>query len=643
MNYYGYAGNILYVDLTNKTFKTEPLNQDLAKKFLGGWGINFKLAFDLLKPDTDPFSPDNPVILGAGPLVGTSVPGSAKICATAKFSLPAAADGRSYITSAISGSRRFGKMMKMAGFDHVVITGKADRPVYLKISDGSAEICDAGDLWGKRDIYATTDALMEKYGKCGVVAIGRAGENLCRFSMAVTDKKSTLGRAGLGAVMGSKNLKAIVARGSKDIPIADSTALKNLNRLIKDQFDARKDMTGEFNKTIWGVILENMNPGVWRKCDWDQLYGPNKWPGFRKDNACNSCWLACGSAMKIKAGKFSGAQSQTGPYLWAGVIGQKLELFDHEETVSLLSLMNKEGICVVTTSSMVDWITRRYTEGVITNEKTGGVALSRDLECYTALVEKIISRSGFGDTLAKGWFEASKWVGKDAETDYVEGSGITKGTDCIYPARAAKLDPMRFTMGISSPRGGHSCMGSFITSSPLVPLDFIKMSTLAMGVPEDAMDRIFTPADYYGPFNVARLTRHIEDYNSISNCLGLCLFYPSLQLISSELLPQLYSAVTGIQVNLQELKTAGERAYNLYKLLNTREGFTRSDDSFPKAWLSPLVTPDDIQILTDYYRMHIITEDDISKLLDDYYDERSWDITTGIPTEKKTDQLGLTD
>jgi len=214
MEYCGYAGNILHVDLTNNKIQKEPLDRDLIEKYMGGWGINFMLAYDLLKPNTDPFSPDNPIILGAGPLVGSSVPGSPKICATTKFSLPATPDGRNYITSAVSGSRRFGKMMKMAGFDHVVITGKAKRPVYIHISDENIEICDAEYLWGNTDIYATTDSLIQKHGKCGVIAIGRAGENLCRFSMAITDKKSTLGRSGFGAVMGSKKLKAFCSVSS---------------------------------------------------------------------------------------------------------------------------------------------------------------------------------------------------------------------------------------------------------------------------------------------------------------------------------------------------------------------------------------------------------------------------------------------
>jgi aldehyde:ferredoxin oxidoreductase len=644
MEYCGYAGNILYVDLTNNRIQKEPLKRDLVENYMGGWGINFKLAFDLLKPNTDPFSPDNPIILGAGPLVGSSMPGSSKICATTKFSIPATSDGRHYVTSAISGSRRFGKMMKMAGFDHIVITGKAERPVYINISDENIEICEAEYLWGNTDIYATTDSLIQKHGKCGVIAIGRAGENLCRFSMAITDKKSTLGRSGFGAVMGSKNLKAIITAGSKKISIADIEKVNKLKTILKYQFKAQRETAGDLNRNIWrSVVLENMNPGVWSKYDWDRLYGPDKWPGIRKNISCNSCWLACGSDIKIKDGEFSGAESQTGPYLWVGVIGQKLELTEQQATIKFLELMNKEGICAVTTSSMIDWITRRYVQGSISNEKMDGMELKRELNSYLDLAEKIINRDGFGDKLAEGWFEASKWMGKDADTDYLEGSGITKGTDCIYPARAAKLDPMRFTMGISSPRGGHSCMGASIAANPLVPLEYIKMNTAGMCVPKEAMDRIFEPVDYYGSFNVARLTRHIEDYNSTANCLGVCEYWHASQLIDSSMLSEFYSAVTGIDTTPKSLKLVGERTYNLYKLLNVREGFTRSDDSFPKLWLSPLVTPDGIQILTDYYRMHIITEDDINKLLNDYYDERGWDITSGIPTKEKMKQLGLMD
>jgi aldehyde:ferredoxin oxidoreductase len=644
MGLIGYAGQILLINLTTEEIKIKPLNRDLVEKFIGGWGINFKYAFDLIKPNTDPLSPENVVILGIGPFVGSNVPGSSKVAVTAKFALPATSDGKFYITTAMSGSRRFAVMLKKAGFDHVIITGKAKKPVYLKIFENDIEILDATHLWGKKDIYATTDIFTEKYGNCGVIAIGKAGENLCRFSMAITDKKSTLGRSGLGAVMGSKNLKAIISAGNKKIQVADKTTLNKITGEIQQQLKSQKALIGDLNESMWKtVVMENMNPGIWSKHDWDKLYGPQKWTGIRKSIACNSCGIACGSSFKTIKNGILETESQTGPALWVSVIGQKLELTDHKYALKLLEKMNKEGICAVTSSSLIDWITRRYSEGVISKVHTGGMHLRRDIDSYMEVLDKIINREGFGDRLAEGWFEASDWMKIDAGIDYVEGSGISKGTDCIYPARAATLDPMRFAMGISSPRGGHSCIAASAAALPRLPLDDIKINTAEMGVSAEDIERIFNPVDYYGDFNVGRLTRHFEDFNSLTNCLGICELWPAMRLVNASILSDLYSAVTGIQINLQNMKLVGERVYNLYKLVNAREGFKRAEDAFPKAWLTPISTPDGMQQLTDYYRKHIITEADIKRLLDDYYDERGWDKKSGIPTREKLNQLGLVD
>jgi aldehyde:ferredoxin oxidoreductase len=638
----GYAGQILHVNLTTGEIKKTPLDRDLVENFIGGWGINFKYAMDLIKPGIDPLSPENVILLGVGPFVGSSLPGSSKIAATSKFALPAAPDGKSYITSAMSGSRRFASLLKKAGFDHVIITGKAKRPVYLKIFEDEIEICNAAHLWGKKDIYATTDIFTEKYGKCGVIAIGKAGENLCRFSMAITDKKSTLGRSGLGAVLGSKNLKAIITAGNKEIQVADKTKIEQIREDIRRKFKSQKALIGDLNDTMWKtLVMENMNPGVWSKNDWDALYGPRKWTGIRKSIACNSCWIACGSSFKSGRNGFLETESQTGPALWVSVIGQKLELKDHLHALKLLEKMNKAGICAVTSSSMIDWITRRYREGVISDVHTGGMVLRRDINSYMALLDKMINREDFGDRLAEGWFEASNWVGKDARMDYVEGSGIAKGTDCIYPARAATLDPMRFAMGITSPRGGHSCIAASAAALPFTPLEDLKTNAKEMGVPAEAIDRIFIPVAYYGDFNVGRLTPHLEDFNSLTNCLGICELWHAMRLVDASTLSQIFQAITGIEMNVERMKRVGERVYNLYKLINAREGFNRSEDKFPQAWLTPISTPDGIHRLTDYYKKHVITEADIRMLLDDYYDERGWDKSTGIPAPEKLNQLGL--
>ena len=207
-------GKMLYVDLTTGDVREEELDPNMARRYIGAFGIGARLAYDLIKPGIDPLSPENYIIVGAGPFVGTSCPSASRCTAWTKFPL-------SNTIGPAGGSMTFGSGLKYAGYDELIITGRADKPVYLKVSDEGAEICDAGDLWGK-DTYAATDELWKRHGTDhGVICIGQAGENLVNISLATVDKSATLGRHGFPVVMGSKNLKAIVAGGRGKVRVAD--------------------------------------------------------------------------------------------------------------------------------------------------------------------------------------------------------------------------------------------------------------------------------------------------------------------------------------------------------------------------------------------------------------------------------------
>jgi aldehyde:ferredoxin oxidoreductase len=220
----GFAGRILHVDLGRGQTRTEPLDSSVATRFVGGLGLAIKLAYDTIEPGTDPLSPENTVVLGAGPLVGTHLPSTSRVFAVTK--LPTSGS----IGWCGAGGASFGYLLKNAGYDHVIIQGRADRPVRLSIVDDQAEICDANDLWDL-GVDETCEALWKEFGKpLGIVSIGQAGEHLVRFSMAFIDRIATLGRGGLGAVMGAKNLKAITVRGGRGIRVADRKRYKTLSR-----------------------------------------------------------------------------------------------------------------------------------------------------------------------------------------------------------------------------------------------------------------------------------------------------------------------------------------------------------------------------------------------------------------------------
>jgi aldehyde:ferredoxin oxidoreductase len=223
----GYAGQILFIDLTNGTIRKEPLDLELARKFLGGFGLNCKLAWDLLDPGVDPYSPDNTIFMGMGPMVGTAAPVSSKHSVISKW------PSTETISAGTAGGD-FGINVKLSGYDEVIIKGKAKSPVYIQINGDRVEICDARDLWGK-DTYETTDRLWERHGRnYAVLAMGTAGERLVNTTICLVDKYTSWGKGGLPAIMGSKNLKALVACGNKGIQIADPERLVKRTNMISE-------------------------------------------------------------------------------------------------------------------------------------------------------------------------------------------------------------------------------------------------------------------------------------------------------------------------------------------------------------------------------------------------------------------------
>jgi aldehyde:ferredoxin oxidoreductase len=643
---YGYAGSILRVDLTEEKIRKELLPQELVEKFIGGWGINNRLFYDLQKPNLDPFSPQNPIILGVGPLVGTIVPGASKIVGTTKSPI-ADKEGKHFIDNAVAGSSRFGLMFKNAGYDHLVVTGKARKPVYLKIIDDDIEICDATTLWGKKDTYQTTDLFIDKYGSCGVISIGKAGENLVRYAMTIVDYCATLGRFGFGAIMGSKNLKAIIVKGTKGVKIAKPEEFLRLtNEWRKDAAEIPNFVDfrdGGFPP--WEVQAPLVREGVWEYSRWTKLHGPQEWLNVKKmqNLACSSCTLSCRVSYEVKDGEFKGLTSFTGFYLLPARVGQRLEIEDYRKAVKLLDICNRAGMCYFTTSNLVNWVTRLYENGFLSQNETEGLELRRNFDIYIDLFNKVAKREGFGNLLADGWYSVSEKIGADPD-EFTEGTGIFKGADIIQDARFTRLHPQGFTH-LTNPRPHHGGTQSLYTL-PNMNIDSLREDARKMGISEEELERIFVYKPEYGMFNVARYAKHCEDHMAVHNSLGTCVVHAlwgwsGLKYLNIESIAQIYSAATGIEVDARELKKRGERAFNLFKLLNVREGFSRKDDKCSRIWLTPRKTPDGVRALMDYYEEKQFSKNDIAKLLDDYYDERGWELEDGNPKKQKLAELGL--
>lgn len=627
----GYAGRIAFVDLSRGKTWWEELSPEQVLPFIGGCGLSYSLLRENFRGQGDPLEPDNPIIIAVGPLVGTPTPSAAKFQITSRFPNPAGQD-RYFIGSASSGSRRFALQLKNAGFDALVLSGRARRPSFIMVDNLDIQIMDASNLWGKTDIYQATDILTDIFPGSGVIAIGAAGENLVRFSLAITDKTSTAGRNGLGAVFGAKNLKAIVARGDMGVEINNPQRfLKAVTKIHRQvvAHPATKQHQSLGLHAHWDVYRVTMNPGLWPRKKWEQYYGPAVAPqAIHQNLPCTACLLGCRSSFTVEINEWVQEITHTGTFLHLGTIGQASGLEDWRKSALILHRCNQAGMSVVEFRGIIRYLSLAAPD----HPEVRQIKLEEGLPAYERLLEMIISRKGIGHALAGGWLAIAREFGEDPGK-YLS---LVKGAACTYDARATKLDAPRFNI-VVNPRGAMHGQSHSTTSTPLRKPEAIAGELREMGLAAHEIKRIINGEN----LNVGRLTRHVQDSGMAMDCLGVCVMYKIPGFLHLTNLAEIYSAVTGHETSPKDLKTAGERAFNLLKVLNGRAGFKRSDDTFPEIWLQPRTTPDGTEYLTDYYRHKKLDQEDLAGVLSDYYLERGWNPETGLPETATLERLGL--
>jgi len=629
MDWKGYTGNILKIDLTVDKISIIKQNVDNIKQFIGGLGINTKLVADLIKPKIDPLSSENVIIIGAGPLVGTITPGASRTVASTKF--PA--------TGAVAyscGSMSFGFNLKHSGFDHIIISGKAEDPVYLVILNEHIELIDASDIWGK-DIVESTNFLQKKYSESGVIAIGQAGENLVYGSLALIDKTSTFGRGGLGAVMGSKNLKAIVTKGSRGISIANP---KEFNQLYRKLFERIRKYPqreswhelGMLRSLPVGMILKASGQHKKaRQCS-ERIYLKKL---KKRRIACPSCPMGDKDILELQEGNFKGLINYTSSVINPFLMFTLDDLNTYDEAIKSFDLVNRYGLDSLTITSLLKFCTHLYEKGILTKENTG-IEWKSDYRTLVQLIEMIVYRKGFGNILADGWKSLAETY-KSVENEML----TVKGLDIIFEPRFLRLGTMEFEQ-VVNPKGAHVASGGSPTYLGAGgSIDKFKMHFDRMGVPNSAIGRLFTPPLKEMVVNVGRLTRYSEDWYTVLTSLGLCARAQMNRFYGLELVTDIFNAVTGFNMQLDDLRIAAERTWNLLKIMNIKEGFSRKDDKFPEEWFKPLKFGENILKFQDFFGETIITPEVANQLLDDYYDERGWDKIRGIPMQEKIKELSL--
>jgi len=624
LKYSGYAGKILVVDLSSGRVTTKGLDARPIHKYIGGFGFNHFLAWDYLSPTTKPLSSANPIIIGTGALAGTVAPSTTKVMVTTKLPINGAVG-----TPFGSG---FAQDLKLSGYDALIITGRREIPVYRKIGDAEVKLCDAHGIWG-RDIYQTTDLLWKRHGgESGVIAIGPAGENLVPYSFALINKISTLGRGGLGAVMGKKRLKAIVVWGTVGVQIA------NPKGFMKAVNTVRENMRKLPYRDAW----EKFGPGVTRIYGDFSAFGtpiPDKSTIQRLERihkciACPTCILGEKSVVTLPDGEFAGlstykSYSTDADNVWSNIFN----VGSYDRGVKCRDLTNRYGIDDYTASTIMKIAVELFQGGSISKSDCDGLTLKMDFETAIQLIEKINRREGLGLLLAEGIQGL-----RNHFPQAMEGCCSTiKGLEPMYDPR------LLFTgMAISqvvNPRGSYIVAGNSPAYLPNRKIEQFRRYLKKLGVKEDHIGKICKTKS---KINMGRLTKYSEDWYAALSCLGVCFRQPVTQCYTPELAAELYSQATGFELTGPELMKVGERAWNMLKILNVREGFSRKDDTFPEEFFLPLEKEGKTLYLRDYYG-NKMNREDIMSLFDDYYEERGWDIKEGIPTQKKLVELGIED
>jgi aldehyde:ferredoxin oxidoreductase len=636
----GYAGNSLNINLTTGEIKKEPTDIKLARDYIGGFGMCQKLAHEYLPARIDPLAPEAPIIICPGFLNGTLAPSSSKVCMLTKE--PAAGTVSSWF-----GSLHFGAKLKWAGYDSLVIRGKAPSPVYIKIIDEDIEIRDASRLWAKKDMFDTVDTLRQTHGNsCSVATIGAAGENLVKISMTFIDKGTTWGRAA-GSIWGSKNLKAIVVNGTKGIRVHNPEGFMRIvdSVLTRAMSDPNRNNWKRFALysifPLWEeagyMITENQTETTAK----DIMLGPLGTKEYaRRVNSifgCPACVAPDKAVVEIARGKerrtLSPISTSIDPAL---AFGSRLKIYDMDAVLELWDIADRAGLDSLTFTAMVAWATELYQKGILTRHDTGGLELTHGYETAKTLLEQTIHNKGFGTVLALGFKGAERRIGKNSEKYATE----VKGTEPDFDARSC-LGLETFTSQVNVRPSRDLPVGGITVAKGRKPSFFQKVIQATGYVPEDRFGQIITPEG----FDLPRLTPYYENWATILDMMGICFRMQSSSLWNVKAVAGLYSLATGIEKKPHVLLKDAERAYNLARYLNGREGFTRHDDRFPEKYFEPLKRPDRNQELgmTNYFGTASITRKDTEQMLSDYYDEHGWDVKTGLPTKEKLNELGIMD
>jgi len=607
---YGYNGKVLRVNLSTKEISTEEPDDIFYRRYMGGRGFIGHYLLKELEPGVDPLGPDNKLIFATGVITGGRIGGSGRNSVGAKSPLT-----NGYGEAEAGGY--WGAELKRAGYDVVIFEGKSEKPVYLWISSGKVEIRDASQLWGK-NTWDTQEAIRAELGDRAIktALIGPAGEKLSLLACILNDINHAYGRTGLGAVMGSKNLKGVAVRGKKPPAVADPEKIKEIIKWLSENYSRGFQDVG----TAGGVMGLSRSGGLpTRNFQEGSFEGAEAISGqtmrdtiLIKRDTCYGCPIRCKRVVKTE-GKFEVDPAYGGPeYETIGSLGSNCGVDNLAAIAKGNEICGANSIDTIGVGTTIAFAMECFEKGIITKKETGGIELKfGNADAMVKMVEKICKREGIGELLADGCMRAAEKIGKGSS----EFAMHVKGQE--FPMHEPRWK-QGMGMGYAiSPTGADHMQSIHDGGSGKHPGGLLRLGVLE-GLPSNDLSS-----------GKVRMFTYQQHWNSFGNCAGLCVFLPYSYNQQAEII----QAITGWDVTTWELMKVGQRGTTLARAFNVREGFTKKDDYLPKR-MHEAFTSGPLEGVA-------VGEGRLDEAMSMYYSMMGWDKETGVPTRGGLQELDI--
>lgn len=623
----GYMGKILFVDLSSGKISAETPDEGLYRDFVGGYGVGAKIVFDRQRPGVDPLGPENILGFMTGPLTGTDYPYGTRYTVFV---------GKSPLTrgwgDANSGGD-FGPYLKFAGFDGVVFTGASEKPAYLFIRDGKAELRDAAHLWGK-DTVETEDILKSELGnEVRLACIGPSGEKLSLISSVINNKGRAAARSGVGAVMGAKKLKAIAVIGSLPVPVADASKAREMRKRVLNAPGPTKDLFKQFGTA--GIAAQFVMTGECPIKNWtgvgerdvphpEQISDVSVINLQERKYGCWRCPISCGGLMKEGTGAYPYRAGAHKPeYETLGAFGGLCNNDNLDSIIVANEICNRYGLDTISAGATIAFAMECYERGIITREDTDGIELTwGNHQAIVAMTEKMARREGFGDVLADGSMVAARRIGKGSESFTVHINGQEPA---MHDPRST---PSFATVYQSDATPGRHMQGS-CAHFEMGALENFEFPHFGVKIPH--VERPAFKHTYTGKGKWESLFRN---HSHIGNTSGACLIAdlgPGM-VTPVETIPEALSVITGWQFTPEEMRALGDRIATIRQAINVREGLSPKDFKSPGRMVgNPPMKEGPLANITV----------DVETMVSEYYRTMGWDVETGKPGKERLLQLGL--